>query len=193
MINNNDWNLILVNKLHPLPGNYAFEIKKLPCGAPVDERIYDSLTKMLADGEAAGLKFEVRTAYRTLEEQSALFENHVKLYMERDNLSREEAVEVVKKIIADPGRSEHNAGLAVDIVSTGHPDLLDNSFEDTPEGKWLHANCHRYGFILRYPKGKEGITHISYESWHFRYVGEKAATEIMSRGICLEEYLGIVD
>jgi D-alanyl-D-alanine carboxypeptidase len=189
----NDWKLLLINNTHPVPEQYTFNIKKLPCGKPVDERIYDSLTKMLADGEASGLRLEVRTAYRTIEQQASLFEKVMNIYMEKNHLSRNEAFDAVKTIIAIPGRSEHNAGLAADIVTIGHPDLLDNSFTQTQEGKWLHANCLSYGFILRYPSDKVKITHISYESWHFRYVGKEAAKEIMNRKICLEEYLGILD
>lgn len=189
----NDWKLLLINNTHPVPEQYTFNIKKLPCGKPVDERIYDSLTKMLADGEASGLRLEVRTAYRTMEQQANLFEKVMGIYMERDHLSRNEAFEVVKMIIAIPGRSEHNAGLAADIVTIGHPDLLDNSYAQTREGKWLYENCKYYGFILRYPADKVNITKISYEAWHFRYVGEEAAKEIMTGKICLEEYLGILD
>ena len=188
-----DWNLILINKTHPLKKDYSFNIKKLPCGIPVDERIYDDLTRMFLDGEANGLNFRIRTAYRTYEEQAALLEKVMRVYMEKDNLTREDAFEVVKMIIAIPGQSEHNAGLAADIVTEGHPDLLDNIFADTPESKWLNANCQNYGFILRYPEAKIHITKTIYESWHFRYVGKEAAKEIMIREICLEEYLDILD
>lgn len=188
-----NWSLILINKTHPLPSDYTFNIRELKCGIPVDERIHEFLSGMLEDGEALGLKFEVRTAYRTYEEQAALFKKVMKIYMDKDNLSWKDAFETVKMVIAFPGQSEHNAGLAVDIVTEGHPDLLDNIFADTAEGKWLYANCHKYGFILRYPENTVHITKTIYESWHFRYVGEEAAKEIMSRGICLEEYLGILD
>ena len=89
-----------------------------------------------------------------------------------------------------PGNaSEHCAGLAIDITSVAHP-YCDYGFGDTAEGRWLRANAHRFGFILRYPAGKASISGVHYESWHFRYVGVELAREIYSRGICLEEYYG---
>ncbi len=84
--------------------------------------------------------------------------------------------------------SEHTTGLALDILSENH-ETANDAYGETPEGRWLVENAHRYGFILRYPEGKEHITGVIYEPWHYRYVGVEAATEIWERGICLEEYL----
>jgi D-alanyl-D-alanine carboxypeptidase len=97
-------------------------------------------------------------------------------------MSHDEAVEAALEIVAIPGTSEHQLGLALDIIAEYDED-------STATWVWLKENCARYGFILRYPAGKEEITGYSYEPWHFRYVGEEAAEEIMSRGITLEEYL----
>ncbi len=94
------------------------------------------------------------------------------------------------KQVMPPGYSEHETGLALDIVSADYQ-LLDDNQETTAENIWLRENCWKYGFILRYPADKEDITQISYESWHFRYVGEEAAEYITSNGICLEEYLDL--
>ena len=102
--------------------------------------------------------------------------------------SYERAYEEVAKETMPPGCSEHSTGLAFDIVALDYQ-MLDAGQERTEENIWLREHCAEYGFILRYPKDKEDITQISYESWHFRYVGEKAAKEIMERGITLEEYL----
>ena len=93
--------------------------------------------------------------------------------------------EQVDKDTARPGYSEHQTGLAFDIINT------DPSFDSTPEGKWLAANCYKYGFIIRYPKGKENITGFVYEPWHIRYLGVEIATSVYDSGLCLEEYLGI--
>ena len=86
-----------------------------------------------------------------------------------------------------PGTSEHEIGLAIDIVTNGYA-TLDDGFGETEAGKWLAANSAEYGFILRYPKGKESITGIEYEPWHFRYVGREAASRITEEKICLEEF-----
>ena len=90
--------------------------------------------------------------------------------------------------MARPGTSEHQAGLAVDIVDKSYQ-LLDERQEDTAVQKWLMEHCAEYGYILRYPTEKSALTGVGYEPWHYRYVGEEAAREIMSRGLCLEEYL----
>lgn len=92
------------------------------------------------------------------------------------------------KIVAVPGTSEHQLGLAVDIVDK-YNQVLDENQENTAVQKWLMENCWKYGFILRYPNDKSSITGIMYEPWHYRYVGDAAAKEIYQQGICLEEYL----
>ena len=91
-------------------------------------------------------------------------------------------------VVARPGCSEHNTGLAVDVECADFADL-DEGFRDTFAYEWLMEHCAEYGFILRFPQDKEDITGVIYEPWHYRYVGVEAATEIMSRGLCLEEYL----
>lgn len=87
------------------------------------------------------------------------------------------------------GTSEHQLGLAADIVAADYQ-VLEEEQENTPEQQWLMAHCQEYGFILRYPRDKQGLTGVGYEPWHYRYVGVEAAQEIMSQGLCLEEYLG---
>ena len=89
---------------------------------------------------------------------------------------------------AKPGESEHQTGLCVDLISTDHPSL-DVAFADNPAYAWLVENAHQFGFILRYPEGKEGVTGYSYEPWHYRFVGAQAASEIHEKGLTLEEYL----
>ncbi len=104
------------------------------------------------------------------------------------NYSQEEAKKKAAQWIAIPGTSEHQTGLALDIVSSSYQ-LLNKEQENTPEQKWLIENSYKYGFILRYPSDKTNITGIEYEPWHYRYVGKETAKEITERGICLEEYL----
>ena len=110
--------------------------------------------------------------------------------LQAEGLSYEEAYRQAGTVVAYPGTSEHNLGLAADIVAKDYQ-LLDDKQADTPEAKWLKENCWRYGFILRYPTDKTGETGIIFEPWHYRYVGKEAAREIMEQGICLEEYLGV--
>ena len=100
----------------------------------------------------------------------------------------EEAYNEATRQVMPPGYSEHETGLALDIVAADYQ-LLDDAQENTEENRWLRENCWKYGFILRYPKDKEDITQIDYESWHFRYVGTEAAEYIMKNNITLEEYI----
>ncbi len=182
------WNLTLVNAEHPLPGDFSLETAQLPNGLEFDSRAYGALTAMLAAGEAEGLSFVVCSAYRTVEYQRTLFDNQVKRYQAR-GYSRQKAGELTAREIMPPGTSEHNLGLAADIVSLSYQ-ILDEAQADTAEQKWLMEHCWEYGFILRYPADKQELTGIVYEPWHYRYVGLEAARAIRESGQCLEEYLG---
>lgn len=183
------WNLQLVNAQNTVPDNYAedIELVLLRNGQAVDRRIYDDLQKMMDDARAEGLAPLICSSYRSHDTQIGLFNKEISQYMAQ-GYSKEEATEIAAHWVAVPGTSEHELGLAVDIVSIGNQNL-DNSQEQTPEQKWLMDNCYKYGFILRYPAEKSDITGISYEPWHYRYVGKNAAKAIMEQKICLEEYL----
>ncbi|MBQ6089621.1 MAG: M15 family metallopeptidase, partial [Firmicutes bacterium] len=122
----------------------------------------------------------VCSGYRTYEYQQELFLQNLESQGE----------EYTHMFSAYPGRSEHHTGLAIDITSPSMDWALSQDFAEYPEGQWLDEHCQDYGFILRYPKGKEDITGYGYEPWHFRYVGKEVAKEIMSKGITFEEYLG---
>ena len=182
-----DWMLTLVNADNPLTNDYSPKLKSLTSGHKFDERAIDQLNAMLSAMRAQGLSPVVCSAYRTVEYQRTLFNNQVERQMTK-GLSREQAEIEARKSVAYPGTSEHNLGLAADIVSINYQ-LLNDAQADTPEMKWLFEHCHEYGFILRYPKDKTDITGIIYEPWHFRYVGKETAAEIMESGLCLEEYL----
>ena len=180
------WNLMLINKWNPMPEDFQLETKALPNGLLIDSRIYDALMEMINDCKAAGLSPLICSAYRTFEKQTELFERKINKYMNA-GYSYDEAYAKASTIVAIPGTSEHNIGLAVDICALDYQ-ILDEAQENTPEQQWLMEHCHEYGFILRYPTDKTELTGIIYEPWHYRYVGVEAATEIMSSGICLEEY-----
>ncbi|MDE6759828.1 MAG: M15 family metallopeptidase [Lachnospiraceae bacterium] len=181
-------NLLLVNKEKVLPEDYDVSIVSLNNGQQVAADIYDDLRDMLFTGEEEeGLSFLVASGYRTKEKQMQLVEEEI-IKNQSFGMTYEEAYEDAMLTVAPTGYSEHETGLAVDIVAVANQ-RLDETQEYTRENQWLRENCYKYGFILRYPKDKEDITGFSYESWHFRYVGKEAAKEITEKGITLEEYL----
>lgn len=182
-----DWNLVLVNKWNELEAGYVPELTEISSGHKVDSRIVDSLKAMIADAKEAGYYIYILSSYRTMEKQISLYNAEVKKWL-YEGLSQEEAEEKAGTIVAYPGTSEHHLGLAVDLVSSEHV-KLDQDAEKTKGYQWLVAHCQEYGFILRYPNNTTDVTGIIYEPWHFRYVGEEAAEEIMEAGITLEEYL----
>lgn len=184
---NLSWKLALVNRDHPLTVLEEPELAEVEDGYRVDKRIQEPLMQMLSDARDDGVQPIICSAYRSNKKQTTLFKNKVKSYMDK-GYTKEEAYEKAEKIVARPGTSEHAMGLAVDIISRSYQ-TLDKKQEQTPEAKWLKKHCAEYGFILRYPVDKTEITGIIYEPWHYRYVGVKAAKEIMEKGICLEEYL----
>lgn len=182
-----EWNLLLVNPWTPLPQDFSVELAELKNGRCVDERIYQDLQDMLADARAEGLSPVICSAYRTNTQQQMLYGNKIKR-LELEGYSQEEAQQKAGTVVAVPGTSEHETGLALDIVAESYQVLTEDQ-ENTAEQQWLMKNAHRYGFILRYPKGKSEITGICYEPWHYRYVGQEAAKVIYEEGLCLEEYL----
>ena len=180
--------LTVVNPWNPLPEDWVCDLVTLSDGRRVDSRCYEAFEEMMAACRDAGYAPFLCSAYRTQETQQSLYDNKVQRLM-NSGMGEEEAKVEAAKAVAIPGTSEHQLGLAVDIVDESYQ-LLDEAQEQTPVQQWLMAHCQEYGFILRYPTDKSDITGIGYEPWHYRYVGREAAAEIMSRGICLEEYLG---
>ena len=181
------WNLILVNPWNPLPENYSFTKKELSNGHAVDERCYPDLQAMMDACRAAGNSPVICSSYRSYEKQQSLYQNKVNR-LAAQGYSQEKAREEAAKAVALPGTSEHQLGLAVDIVDIANQNL-DSSQEDTAVQQWLMEHSWEYGFILRYPNDKSDITGIIYEPWHYRYVGKDAAAETYPQGLCLEEYL----
>lgn len=181
--------LILVNPWNEVPENYKPKLKAINDEQAVDVRCADSLERMLRDCRAAGYLPEVCSSYRTYEMQELLYNNKIG-NLRWEGYSVEEAPIVAARSVAVPGTSEHQLGLAVDIIDQSYP-YLNEAQANTFAQRWLMANCHKYGFILRYPQGTTDITGIIYEPWHYRYVGENAAAEIKELGVTLEEYLQI--
>ena len=187
------WYLLLVNDWNPMDKGYDTKVtmKKVDRYAvngnqKVDARMYDDLMAMLEAGKAYNIG--VQSSYRPYSKQEQLYWNKVDSMRGTYSdpvVMQTKAGEVVKR----PGFSEHNTGLAVDLYGSGDYSLTA-SFAKTNAYKWLMENCADYGFILRFPKGKESVTGVIYEAWHFRYVGDpEIAHKIMDSGLCLEEYL----
>ncbi|MBQ8803355.1 MAG: M15 family metallopeptidase [Tyzzerella sp.] len=181
------WNLVLVNKWNEMEEGYVPELTEVAEGYEVDSRIADAVKEMLSDAKEAGLNPIICSAYRSLDKQEELFDDNMKEKV-RNGMGYYDAYMEASTMVAVPGTSEHALGLAVDIVSIDNQ-MLDESQEETAEAKWLIENCHKYGFILRYPNGTTDITGIIYEPWHYRYVGVEIATEITELGVTFEEYL----
>ena len=187
-VNVDDELLTVVNPWNPLPEDWVCDLVTLSDGRRVDSRCYEAFEEMMAACRDAGYAPFLCSAYRTQETQQSLYDNKVQRLM-NSGMGEEEAKVEAAKAVAIPGTSEHQLGLAVDLVDANMQDLT-SAQESTETQKWLMANSWRYGFIHRYPNGKTDITGIIYEPWHYRYVGKDAAQEIFNRDITLEEYLG---
>lgn len=181
------WKVRLVNNNSMLEEGYVPELVQVDgTGFLFDARAAEDLNAMLADARIEGFSPMICSSYRPWERQTALFEKQVEK-QQATGLTYEEAWEAAKTVVAYPGTSEHQTGLAADIVATSHQ-LLDDSQAETPDQQWLMANSWKYGFILRYPLGKSEYTAIIYEPWHYRYVGKEVAQYITENNLCLEEY-----
>ncbi|MBQ9550643.1 MAG: M15 family metallopeptidase [Lachnospiraceae bacterium] len=182
-----DWSLILINKEHHIPDDYEFELETIRGQIKSDVRVIPYVLDMVNGAREDGVTIMICSPYRSDERQEVLFKRKQRQYM-RKGYSEEEAYNLASQTIAIPGTSEHQVGLAFDFISDDYK-MLNAGFAETKAGKWLKEHCAEYGFILRYPLGKEKITEIEFEPWHYRYVGRPAAEEIMKSGLCLEEYV----
>jgi D-alanyl-D-alanine carboxypeptidase len=182
-----DWNLLLVNKLSPLPEDFTVELEAVVGDYKVDTRIREPLLRMIAEAREDGIVLMICSAHRSPEYQTTLFDNY-KNNLVAGGMDEEEAVAATAIVITNPGTSEHHTGLAVDIVTPEYQ-VLDEGFAETPAFAWLRENAASYGFILRYPQNKEALTDIIYEPWHYRYVGTSDAAIINAYNYCLEEYI----
>lgn len=156
--------IIVVNKQYTLPESYGSGLKL---------SAYNAYLKMK---EASGYPMSIVSGYRSFQKQQEVFAYWCMV----------DGEERAMTYSALPGQSEHQTGLAMDISS------LEQSYGTTEEGKWLAENCWKYGFIIRYPKGKESITGYMYEPWHVRYLGTSTAKLVYDSGLTLEEFLGLV-
>lgn len=181
-INNNvqPWNLILVNKNNKITKNMIPELITTENGEQIAKEVYPFLKELFEAAKSEGFSPELTSGYRSEDEQRELFNSRIDEYRDM-GYSKIEAASLANKYAAKPNYSEHETGLAADINS-----LSDDKWKFY---YWLQENSYKYGFILRYPSGKEDVTGIEYEPWHFRYVGIEAAEYIYNNSLTLEEYL----
>lgn len=180
---------VLVNKQHPITEGFLKNVKLVDVTtydgstAQVEEKTYQAFLKLQKALLAKGIEIEVDSGYRSMEYQQWIMDEFTELYGE----------EYARKTVAVPGTSEHHTGMAIDIVPRVNGVWVEENEDMIKEEalfKIVHETLSEYGFILRYPKGKEAITGYDYEPWHFRYVGKNIAKEIYEKGITFEEYLG---
>lgn len=190
------WSLLLTNTTHPLPEGYEPELESVGANSRngqqfMEKRAAAKLLEMFEAAKADGVELVARSAYRSTKEQTKLFDSMKANYIQQ-GMSEEEAFAETKKWRNEPGTSEHETGLAVDIV--GAQDINANlvgELEERDWAVWLKTHAADYGFILRYPADKTEFTGTSFEPWHYRYVGAEDAKKIMALGLSLEEYLGM--
>lgn len=181
------WYLTLVNSENPIDDNFQITLTRLRNKQSIDSRCYPALQTMMDDCRAAGLSPIICSSYRTYEKQEELFEQQVQEFINQ-GYGKLDAQKKAAGAVARPGTSEHELGLAVDIVDENNQ-RLNQYQENTAVQRWLMQNSWRYGFILRYPSDKTDITGIQYEPWHYRFVGKEAARIIYENNWTLEEYL----
>ena len=179
--------LMLVNKDNPLdnefiPSNLVEVLSKYKDGIKINDECYKNFLLMQEDAKKYGYDIDIMSGYRDYLYQEKIY----------NKLVKEKGFNYAISRIAKAGCSEHQTGLAIDIcIYKNNKCYIEHELEDFKEIKWIHQNCYRYGFILRYPFGKEDITKYSYEPWHLRYVGN-IAKSIYNNDITLEEYLSKV-
>ena len=178
-----DGTIFLVNRQHVISEQYVPEpLRKTQVygmSQSMREDAATALEELFQAAQADGIKLSSVSGYRSYSKQSLLYDRKTK---------RTGSETEADKLVARPGASEHQLGLAMDLA-TRNSSTLSEKFGSTPEGQWVYANCQRFGFIVRYLKGYEDVTGYSFEPWHYRFVGRYHAQKIHEGGLCLEEYL----
>lgn len=189
-----DWNLLLINADNGISSDLNFAQTSFDSQV-MDARLKDNYTAMYEDAKAAGITLYIRIAYKSIKQQQALYTKSVQDYMEQ-GLSRESAIVTTNQEMPQSGHCEHHSGLGLDIITPEYHReyfFLDaQQFVQTTAYTWLVQNAHNYGFVLRYPADKTNITNMSFEPWHFRYVGVDNAKYMVYNNLCLEEYIVVL-
>ncbi len=159
--------ILIANKTYSLPSDFN--------PAKLSDECLEAFSNMQRDAKRLRLNIYISSGFRSYSLQNSIYSRYC----------AEDGKALADRYSARPGHSEHQTGLAIDL------NTISQSFANTAAGHWIASHCHEYGFILRYPEGKEHITGYMYEPWHIRYVGVEAACKIAESGLCLEEYYGI--
>ena len=184
-----DPRMVLVNHTNRMPENYTFSTKECGSSTAINKTLQteaaDAFLAMQSAAAADGVTIWMQSGYRSVDYQTNLYNKKVAQFRAK-GLGEEEARRQAATIVNPPGYSEHNCGLAADLNCPEHT-ALDEGFADTAAYRWLCAHAEEYGFILRYPKDAEAVTEITYEPWHWRYVGKENAERINRSGLCFED------
>ena len=189
-----DPRMILVNRAHPITEDYPVETKECGSATAINKTLQTEAAEAFLSMQAAaakdGVDVRMQSGYRSVSYQKKLYDDKTQYYRNK-GLSEAAAREKAAAIVNPPGCSEHNCGLAADLNSPEHT-TLDTGFADTAAFRWLCENAEQYGFILRYPKEAESVTGITYEPWHWRYVGAENAALLNQSGLCLEDAVAVL-
>ncbi len=189
-----DPRMVLVNHTNKMPDGYTFTTKECGSATAINKTLQteaaDAFLAMQAAAAKDGVTVWMQSGYRSVDYQKNLYDKKTRYFLEK-GLSRDEALQQAATIVNPPGYSEHNCGLAADLNSPEHTGL-DEGFENTEAFRWLCAHAEEYGFILRYPKDAEAVTEITYEPWHWRYVGPENAALINQSGLCFEDAVALL-
>ena len=183
-----DWNLKLVNNYYVLGQSFAPNVAEIGGGEYFEERAAEHLLAMIDAAEGAGHTVAVRAAYRPYSTQAYIFFGRASQIQWGTDMEMIEAEELARKVVAYPGTSEHQLGLAVDLLDSTQTEMEAEAVKDLPVLQWLTEHCAEYGFVLRYPEDKQELTGW-FEPWHVRYVGEECARYMMENDLCLEEFI----
>ena len=183
--------MILVNHTNKMPENYTFETAECGSKTAVNKTLQtvacNAFLELQKAAAAENVTVWMQSGYRSVSYQTSLYEKKTNYYKQQ-GCDDAKAKEMAAAVVNPPGYSEHNCGLAADLNSPEHTGL-DEGFENTAAFRWLCQHAGEYGFILRYPKGAEEKTEITYEPWHWRYVGVENAAKINASGLCFEDYI----
>ena len=188
-----DPRMVLVNHQVPMPEDYTFDTKECGSATAINKTLQteaaDAFLEMQAAAAADGVTVWMQSGYRSVDYQTTLYNNKTQQFLDQ-GYDEPTARELAANIVNPPRYSEHNCGLAADLNCPEYT-ALETGFEETAAFDWLCQNAETYGFILRYPKGEaaEAVTEITYEPWHWRYVGAENAARINASGLIFEQYI----
>ena len=190
-----DPRMVLVNHSHKMPEDYTFTTKECGSDTAINKTLQteaaDAFLSMQAAAAKDGVDIRMQSGYRSVEYQQKLYDNKTQYYRDK-GYPEAEARQKAAAVVNPPGYSEHNCGLAADLNSPEHP-ALDRGFADTAAFRWLQEHAVEYGFLLRYPEGAEAVTEITYEPWHWRYVGPENAALLYRSGLCFEDAIALLE